>query len=302
MVTQAGLKPNQTDAVIERLAAMEKTLAAGDKKLDPAYIRSKLGTQMDTAYPTRELQRAFARRADLKLVLDTGRLVELVGDGIRNGVWDYHDETRGTDDGWATRDRPAVGGIRVAEDTVLHPPGTAPAPAAVKPILAPLLPKPGPAGSTFTTDGKADVALEAARQKAADAKRTLVSQLRLAIEELGPGTKTELARLLSVVPATEPGATLAYAITVNVGLGAEARLDVSFAGPPPEWQPLRTGVEAVLDRHEAVVKASVMASFDPPIERDGPAFAAVLQRAHDTGPAKCTVMIVCDDAQAGDGK
>ena len=41
VVTQASLKRNQTEAIFDRLAAMEKTLAAGDKTPDPAFVKSK---------------------------------------------------------------------------------------------------------------------------------------------------------------------------------------------------------------------------------------------------------------------
>lgn len=62
VVTQASLKPNQTEAIVERLAAMEKTLAAGDKTPDPAYVKSKLGERLEQPFPTSGLVEAFARR------------------------------------------------------------------------------------------------------------------------------------------------------------------------------------------------------------------------------------------------
>ena len=48
VVTQASVKPNQADAILERLAAMGKTQAAGDKPIDPGYIKVKLGALLDT--------------------------------------------------------------------------------------------------------------------------------------------------------------------------------------------------------------------------------------------------------------
>ena len=74
-VTSASLVPNQTDAILERLDSMEKTLVAGSKQLDPACVRSKLGAQFDAPQPTMEVARAFARRPDLKLVLDRQQAV-----------------------------------------------------------------------------------------------------------------------------------------------------------------------------------------------------------------------------------
>ena len=95
VVTQASVKPNQSDAILERLAAMGKTQAAGDKPIDPGYIKVKLGALLDSSQPTMELLRAFARRTDLKIVLDRAQIVALVGAGVRNGVWEYQDPERG---------------------------------------------------------------------------------------------------------------------------------------------------------------------------------------------------------------
>ena len=117
---------NQTEAIVERLQAMEKTLAAGDKTPDPAYVKSKLGAQLDGPFPTAGLVEAFARRTDLKMVLDKAQLNALVAAGVRNGVWEYHDASRG-DDGWATTERPDAA-FRLGDDTFLHPVGSAPEP------------------------------------------------------------------------------------------------------------------------------------------------------------------------------
>ena len=295
VVTQASLKPNQADAVLERLAAMEKTLAAGDKPLDPGWIRSKLGAQLDSPLSTIELVRAFARRPDLKLVLDRAQITALVSAGVRNGVWEYHDAERG-DQGWATKDNPSAA-VRLADDSTLHPPGSAPAEPGPGPgpILPPLPPK--PAGSQFEAAGKAEVAMQAARQKAVDARKNKVRELRISIDELGKGTGVELAKLLSVVPVTTPSATLLYDVRVGAALGDPAhQLQVNFVGPPNEYQPLKSALDHVLKQHEGTVKASLVATFEPPLDLSGEPFADLQRRAADTGPAKSDVVVVTEDA------
>ncbi|MDQ6613330.1 MAG: DUF499 domain-containing protein [Actinomycetota bacterium] len=296
VVTQAGVRPNQTDAVLDRLAAMEKTLAAGDKPLDPGWIASKLGAQLSGRLSTIELVRAFARRPDLKLVLDRAQITALISAGVRNGVWEYQDAERG-DAGWATGDRHG-GGVRIGDDTAIFPLGSAPPPAPVG-GAAPLLPsmpvRPATAGADFVKDGKADVAVVAARQAAVDAGRTRVRELRLTIDELGAGTGTQLAKLLSVLPTTTPGATLIYAIQIGVALADPAhRLEATFVGPPAEYQPLRPGLDHVLGQHEATVKAAVTATFATPIDLSGQEFEEIRRRAQDTGPAKCRVTVTTE--------
>ena len=51
-MTQASVQPNQSDAILERLAAMDKTLAAGDQPIDPGYVKIKLGALLSTSQPT----------------------------------------------------------------------------------------------------------------------------------------------------------------------------------------------------------------------------------------------------------
>jgi len=307
VVTQASVRPNQTDAVLDRLAAMEKTLAAGDKPLDPGWIASKLGAQLAGRLPTIELVRAFARRPDLKVVLDRAQITALISAGVRNGVWEYHDpllESSGLDSsgrgdaGWATKDRPAAG-VRIGDDTAILPVGSAPPTSPVggaAPLLPPVPISRPTLGADFAKEGKADVAVVAARQEAADAGRTRVREVRLSIDELGPGTGTQLAKLLSVLPASTTGATIIYAIQVGVALDDPAhRLEATFVGPPSDYQPLRPGLDHMLGQHEATVKATVTATFAIPLDLSGQGFEEIRRRAQDTGPARCQVTITTEE-------
>lgn len=298
VVTQASLRPNQTEAVLDRLAAMEKTLAAGDKPLDPGWIAAKLGAQLQGRLPTIELVRAFARRPDLKLVLDRAQVTALVSAGVRNGVWEYHDAERG-DAGWATKDRPG-GSVRIGDDTALYPIGSAPPPVPVggaDPLLPPAPAPRAAVGAQFAKEGKADVAVVAARQAASDAGRTRVREISLSIDELGAGTGTHLAKLLSVLPPSTPGAVITYAIQAGVALAAPShRFEATFLGPPADYQPLRPGLDHVLGQHEATVKASVTATFADPLDVGGHELDEIRRRAQDTGPAKCQVTLTTEPA------
>jgi hypothetical protein len=310
VVTQASVKPNQTDAIVGRLAAMEKTLAAGDRPLDPAYIRAKLGALLDTPVPTNELVRAFARRSDLKLVLDRAQLVNLVSAGVRNGVWEYSDPERGAE-GWATKDRPAVA-VRLADDTWLHPVGSAPAPS---PVACPFCgevhtgpcagsgPGPGPGpepqpspDSVFHATGAAGAAVTQARAAAADAGRHQVHRLTVTVDALGSGTGAELARLHTVVPPSTLGVTLRYQVEANVVLDEPTHsLEVRFTGSPSEYQPLRDALKQVLGTRQATLKASLDATFDPSLDLSGDGMGQIVQRAVDTGPPRCTVVLTTED-------
>jgi len=293
-VTTASVKPNQTSAIVDRLAAMDKTLATGDRPLDPAMIAARLGAQLERPMATAELMRVFARRTDLRLVLDQDQIRALILAGVRNGVWEYQDPERGAA-GWATKDDPTVA-VRIAEDTFVHPTGSAPAP---EPDDIPDLAPPPPsaaAGGGFVGSGKADVALSAARQKAADARTDMIREVRVGIDEVGAGTAVELAKLLSVVPAATPGATVGYEIDAQVDLGAPGQLlKVSFAGPAAAYSPLKSALDQVLRSHDAVVKAALVARFDPPIAVSGQEVEDIRRRAGDTGPAKCMIALTAEE-------
>lgn len=312
VVTQASSRPNQTDAILDRLASMDKTLTAGSKPLDPGYVKAKLGELLQKPQPTRELIRAFARRTDLKLVLDRAQLVALVSAGVRNGVWEYHDPERG-DDGWATKERPNAA-VRLAEDTFIHPPGSAPAPT---PLLCPLCgkshpgstcagggsggggggtpPPPPPADSVFTGTGAAGKAFADARAGAAEAGRDELRQLTVIIDHVGAGAGTELARLHTVVNPSTLGAALRYDIDVTAVLSdPNDSAQIHFHGGPTDYAPLREALKQLLGPRQATLKASLTAHFTTPIQLSGDQVNAIAQAATDTGPTKCTITITTE--------
>jgi hypothetical protein len=310
-VTTASVRPNQTDAVVERLAAMDKTLAAGDKPMDPGYVKAKLGAQLASAQPTAELERAFARRADLKLVLDRAQLVNLITAGVRNGHWEYEDPQRGID-GWATQERPTAH-IRLAEDTFLHPLGSAPtAPTAqcafgcgkpvhpgrdcddspaetTGPIVIEVDQPPSP--STFTGTGAAGPAFADARARAAAAGRATLTGYTVRVDHLGSGAGTELARLHTLAPTTG-AAQVVFDVNATVALSAPAHsAAVTFRGTPGDWTPLRDAVKNLLGPREATLQATVTVEFPDPPALSGDAVEQLLRAAGDTGPSTCTVTL-----------
>ncbi len=306
VVTQASLKRNQTEAILDRLAAMEKTLAAGDKTPDPAYVKSKLGERLDGPFATAGLIEAFASRTDLKMVLDKAQLNKLVTSGIQNGVWEYHDATRG-DDGWATKARPDAA-FRLGDDTFLYPVGSAPAPT---PKACPFCgqvhppgPCPGegkgetppqPAETIFETSGSAGVAFADAKGETLEAGRQMLVELRVRIEELGAGAMTQLAKLQSIGQATGNGATVRYDVDVEATLDVpEDTLSLRFRGTAAKYQPLREAVRQAVGNREASVHVTLSAVFDPPLQLAGQEVADLQQRATDIGPAKCTVTMITE--------
>lgn len=310
VVTQASAKPNQTDSILDRLASMEKTLTTGSKPLDPGYVKTKLGELLQRAQPTKELVRAFARRPDLKMVLDRAQLVALVGAGIRNGVWEYHDPERG-DAGWATKDRPNAA-VRLAEDTFIYPPGSAPPPqqlacplcGAVHPGTTcaggggggtPPPPPPAP-GTLFFGAGSAGKAFADARAAAAEAGRHDLKQISISIDHVGAGAGTELTRLHTVVNPSALGVKLHYEVDVTAVLtDPNDSVHIRFQGSPAEYAPLREALKQLLGPRQATLKASVKAVWEEVLPLSGDAVNGIAQAATDTGPTKCEIAITTED-------
>lgn len=304
LVTSASVLPNQTDAILERLAAMDKTLRAGDKPLDPGYVKKKLGELLARAQPTNELVRAFARRPDLRLVLDRAQLVNLVVAGVANGVWQYQDPERG-DDGWGTADRP-VAAVRLSEDTFLHPVGSAPP---KTDVVCPFCgkvhpgrscddsPPPPTPGSRFTGIGSAGKAVADARAAAAEAGQQQLHELVVSIDHLGPGAGNELTRLHTVIPPSTLSATLRYDVQLTAALSApDDEAQIRFAGAPADYAPLREALKQLLAPRQATLKATVRATFQPALDLSGDALGQIAQAASDTGPTKCAVTLVTEGA------
>lgn len=296
-VTQASARPNQTDAVVDRLAAMDKTLAAGDPPLDPMRIRQRLGAMLDKPLATADLARAFAQRSDMKLVLDRQQLVTLVRAGVANGAWEYQDASLG-DAGWATADRPP-GSVRLGDDTFLHPLGSAPP---ITPVACPLCGEvhTGPckgsppvepvAATAIEQRGAASTALAAALQEVADRKSPGVARLTIAVEEDGPEAQQQLARLQSLVPSGG-AAEVTLEVTIRAALASPGHsLSLGFIGTPREWTPLRPAVDNVLRSTDAAVTARVTIDAGDGVLVDD-VVASLTQRAAQTGPARCRVVI-----------
>lgn len=318
VVTQASVRPNQTDAILERLANMDKTLAAGDKPLDPAYVKTKLGALLDIAQPSMELVRAFARRTDLKMVLDRAQLVNLVAAGVRNGAWEYQDPERG-DAGWATQNSPTTA-VRLSEDTFLQPVGSAPPPPELNcpfcgghhpgkacPDLDTCARCGGPHATvdcpqstsrSFRGDGTAGKAFKDARAAAAEAGRDTVSGVTITVHHVGAAAGTELTRLYTVVNPSSLGVAVTYDINLTAQLNpddASHTAVIQFHGTPAEYTPLRDSIKQLLAPLEATLHATVTAIFDPPLQLSGEGIQRYAKAAEDTGPTKCTISLITED-------
>lgn len=88
---QGEVDKDQTSVILRILRASLKVLTADDDPLAAQYVKSRAWEQEQTSMTTLDLQRAFARKVGLKILLDPNQLKKTIDNGIKTGVWIYYD-------------------------------------------------------------------------------------------------------------------------------------------------------------------------------------------------------------------
>jgi len=307
VVTQASLKPNQTQAIEDHLARDHKLLASGDPIPDPALLAAKLGRQLEGGITTQKLLETFATRTDLPIVLDSGRVREMLRAGVLNGAWEYHDAGESGDSGWATAQRGAARSYRIAPDTYLHPAGTAPAPGAAAGTATGLgddteiefddaHAEQSPRGASVQASGATGHALGQVLKEAAERPGLELAAVSVSISENGPAAGGELGRLVACLASPPPaGAELHVKLTAVVQLaGPLDSVRIEFSGSLAEWQPLRQAVHALTTGRPAGIDATLTATFPRPLAHGAPAIDDLVAQAANVGPSKATVRLALE--------
>lgn len=115
---QGQVSSDQTAVVLELLRQLEKVLTADDSPISGHYVRSKAWPSGQESLSTEDLQREFAKRIGLKILLDVNQLKKSIKNGCQQGTWIYYD----ADEQWGYGPNSPVPGIRFSEDTSLYLP------------------------------------------------------------------------------------------------------------------------------------------------------------------------------------
>lgn len=86
---QGDVERDQTEVVLQALRQVEKVLTADDKTRAPTYIKAKAWPAGKSYVTTAELQRAFAQKIGLPILLDVNQLKRTIRVGCEKGVWYY---------------------------------------------------------------------------------------------------------------------------------------------------------------------------------------------------------------------
>lgn len=91
---QGRVKGDQTGTIITVLKQLEKILTGDSIPPAPQFVNSRAWVHGQSKMTTLELKREFAKRAGLKILLDTDPLKKTIRMGVNNGIWIYHDLER----------------------------------------------------------------------------------------------------------------------------------------------------------------------------------------------------------------
>lgn len=88
---QGDVDRDQTQIVLRSLRELGKVLTADDPDVAPAFVRQKAWPANADRVSPRQLQKEFASRIGLKILLDVNKLKETIRLGIRANQWLYYD-------------------------------------------------------------------------------------------------------------------------------------------------------------------------------------------------------------------
>ena len=88
---QGDVDRDQTQIVLRTLRELGKVLTADDPDVAPAFVRQKAWPANAERTTPRQLQKEFASRIGLKILLDVNKLKETIKLGIRANQWLYYD-------------------------------------------------------------------------------------------------------------------------------------------------------------------------------------------------------------------
>lgn len=115
---QGDTKQDQGEVILRVLKALEKVLTQDSQPLSAKYIRAHAWDKGQTHLTTEELRRAFARKMNLRMVLDINQLKRSIRNGIEQDVWIYYDAREQMGYGSAS----PMPTIQIGEETSLYTP------------------------------------------------------------------------------------------------------------------------------------------------------------------------------------
>jgi hypothetical protein len=88
---QGDVAPDQSTVVLNVLKDLDRVITQESNVLSGKFVREKAWDVGQTSITTEDLRKAFARRMNLRMLLDINQLKKTIRNGIEKGVWVYYD-------------------------------------------------------------------------------------------------------------------------------------------------------------------------------------------------------------------
>ncbi|NPV68429.1 MAG: ATP-binding protein [Anaerolineae bacterium] len=88
---QGKVNVDQSEVVLHILKTLEKVQTQDSPSLSAKFVRSKAWDAGKNHLSTEDLRQAFARKMNLRMLLDVNQLKKTIRNGVEQGVWIYYD-------------------------------------------------------------------------------------------------------------------------------------------------------------------------------------------------------------------
>lgn len=207
---QGDVAPDQSTVVLNVLKDLDKVITQESNVLSGKFAREKAWDAGQTSITTEDLRRAFARKMNLRMLLDINQLKKTIRNGIEQGVWVYYDahEQMGYN-----HQSPAPA-IQISDETTLYAPEKYAELGwpikGVEPIQPPLPPPPGTGGTggviispspvQLQGEGAPGQAFQMLRDACGDKEIGWLRRIHIEIQGNGPHGANEVRALGLSIP------------------------------------------------------------------------------------------------------
>lgn len=115
---QGEVNQDQSTIVLRVLKQLEKVITQDSAILPAQFVKSRAWNVGQTEITTEDLRKAFARKLNMRILLDINQLKSTIRNGIQQGVWVYYDAREQM--GYNAQSPPPA--IQISENTSLYAP------------------------------------------------------------------------------------------------------------------------------------------------------------------------------------
>lgn len=115
---QGDVNQDQSAVVLRILKQLEKVLTNDSPTLPAQYVKSRAWNIGQESISTEDMRKAFARKMNMRMLLDINQLKKTIQNGIQQKVWVYYNAQEGI--GYNHQSPPAA--IQIGDETYLYTP------------------------------------------------------------------------------------------------------------------------------------------------------------------------------------